>query len=1224
MSSQKHYRALLTLITCLMVFIITDIGFAVMPPRPDVEKKLKEEGRFDEYMQLLRDARSRGMFDPPDKEHRFTLGSSDAQDTFKMVVLLADFSDQPWTQGADGTQEHFEELLFSLDTYETGSLKDFYLENSLGDFVVDGHVYGWYRMPQTYAYYVDGQAGVGQYPQSAAGLVVDAIEAADDDVDFSQYDNGDLEVDALVVVHSGPGRETSGSNNDIHSHMSYIPRQVVDGVAIQTYSIQPEEEPGSPGGLVTVGVFCHEQGHLIFGLPDLYDTDYSSEGVGYWSLMAAGSWNGGGTSPSHFDAWCKIQCGFVDPIIITENEMQHEIPATEYSGHVLKLWKNGNPTIQYFLVENRQQVGFDAEIPGSGLMIYHVDDTKTSNDSEPRYLVSIEQADGKNDLENSANDGDTGDVFPGATNNREFSDRSNPNSISWSGLSTEVAVWDISDSDSIMTANIDVVYSQPYYTFVSATVIDEDSIAGLGETVDYSITILSNWADASEVAATLTCDDPRITIDVDSIYAASITGRGEFFTPDTPFKFTVPEDMDTVTVKFNLTIEQDSWDTPSTLSFMQNIGGAKVLIVDDDEGKSWEDYYTDVLDSTGYTYDVWNKYQSGTPDIQSMKYPFIIWLTGQERLSSLTEDDIQFMKDYIDFGGGLFLSGQDLVDHAYTLDPDFVEEYLECSYGGSLTSQQTLVFGDTNSFIGNDGMVAAVNQKDDDNAYILTSPDWVTPNDESDICFRYIDESVAGLEIDKTITRIVLFTFGLECINDTYGSNEIAYDREELLSVVMGFLNGRQAAPNKPPASFSLTQPDNGDDIEGDKVTLYWHGSSDDDLVDSVLFRIYLAESDTSSWDETVTEYADTQYTFTDLTVGSTYYWKIEAYDPRGASTFSSTYKFQTITDVTPPVFTISLLPNPVLPYELDVFAYTNEDLSELPELQVQTPTGGMDIESMSKPTGREFDTYIGDYTIGESGSYTVSVCGTDVWDNNGCTDLGVSAARMRPGESLELTDPGGEITIRLDGSSATSNGTLLIYDTEDIDDISTLIPTGATALKGISVEPSVNENAAAELVVDLTELELTEDEFGRVAVLRISGDESEEVTAFVDPSNGTLTADATLEGEYVVALYEKGFGAETEILPTAYKLYQNHPNPFNPDTKIQFDLPGETHVQLEIFNVLGRRVTVLADRPMSPGTHVVTWDGRSESGDRVASGIYFYRIKAGSFVESRRMVLLK
>ncbi|MFQ6009174.1 MAG: FlgD immunoglobulin-like domain containing protein, partial [Candidatus Zixiibacteriota bacterium] len=94
--------------------------------------------------------------------------------------------------------------------------------------------------------------------------------------------------------------------------------------------------------------------------------------------------------------------------------------------------------------------------------------------------------------------------------------------------------------------------------------------------------------------------------------------------------------------------------------------------------------------------------------------------------------------------------------------------------------------------------------------------------------------------------------------------------------------------------------------------------------------------------------------------------------------------------------------------------------------------------------------------------------------------------------------------------------------------------------------------------------------------------------------------------------------------LPAAFKLSQNYPNPFNPETRIEFTLPRASHVTIEIYNILGRKVKTLVNQRLSAGNKAVTWDGTDDDGSLVSSGVYLYRIKAGDFVEAKKMVLLK
>lgn len=94
--------------------------------------------------------------------------------------------------------------------------------------------------------------------------------------------------------------------------------------------------------------------------------------------------------------------------------------------------------------------------------------------------------------------------------------------------------------------------------------------------------------------------------------------------------------------------------------------------------------------------------------------------------------------------------------------------------------------------------------------------------------------------------------------------------------------------------------------------------------------------------------------------------------------------------------------------------------------------------------------------------------------------------------------------------------------------------------------------------------------------------------------------------------------------LPTTYALEQNYPNPFNPSTIISYSLPTPGNVSLDVFNVLGQKVVTLVDEYQAAGVYEQTWDGHNASGQTVSSGVYFYRVTSGNFVDTKKMMLLK
>jgi hypothetical protein len=94
--------------------------------------------------------------------------------------------------------------------------------------------------------------------------------------------------------------------------------------------------------------------------------------------------------------------------------------------------------------------------------------------------------------------------------------------------------------------------------------------------------------------------------------------------------------------------------------------------------------------------------------------------------------------------------------------------------------------------------------------------------------------------------------------------------------------------------------------------------------------------------------------------------------------------------------------------------------------------------------------------------------------------------------------------------------------------------------------------------------------------------------------------------------------------IPKEFALHQNYPNPFNPTTILRFDLPIATNVQLDIYDILGRKISRLASEQMEPGYHSIIWSGRDRSGRQIPSGIYIARLVAGEYTRSIKMLLLK
>jgi len=402
----------------LWLLLFPAIFLAIMPPRTPAEEKI---ARGDLSIPILT-AEERG-----NAQH-----SPKAAGSFKAVVLLVDFSDQPARVDTAFFHDLFlgqgidYQVKYPIST-NTKSVKEYYEFVSDGQYDISFDIYGWFRLPQAYAYYIGDNTGLGSYPTNAQRMTEDAVNIADALVDFSKYDNDDDgKVDFLLIVHAGSGAEFEGDENQIWSHQWTLRSAMnKDGKVLSRYCTQPEYWLQKDD--MTIGVYVHELGHLLFNLPDLYDIYGSSKGIGYWGLMGSGSWNdsesifdsrevsGFGGAPAELTAWSKYTIGWLTPTEIVTNEGEYTLSR----GTVLKYTHPSDPD-EYFFIEYKEDNPFNRYMPSyGGLMIYHIDEGYWNNvfpwvpgnDPALHYHVAIEQKDGLWELEKNLNRGTADDLF---------------------------------------------------------------------------------------------------------------------------------------------------------------------------------------------------------------------------------------------------------------------------------------------------------------------------------------------------------------------------------------------------------------------------------------------------------------------------------------------------------------------------------------------------------------------------------------------------------------------------------------------------------------------------------------------------------------------------------------------------------------------------------------------------------------------------------------------
>lgn len=298
------------------------------------------------------------------------------------LVILMEYADTKFTMAdpkaaftdwlnKEGYNEH----------HAVGSARDYYMAASNGQFAPTFDVAGVVELPQTSAYYV----GNGKYATFGEALVY-ALDAVDDEVDFSKYDfDGDGTVDTVYFIYAGYGQADTGDETTVWPHQSILQGMIgtkksLDGVYVNPYATSQELKGGShyyykDGELAGIGTFCHEFGHVL-GLPDLYDPNYNSQCItpNEWSIMDQGSYSGDSNCPPLFSAYERWVCWWLEYDEL-EDMTSYEIPTIDQSNKAYRVNINrGTTTLQneYFVIESRRQEGWDLYLPNDGVLVWHI------------------------------------------------------------------------------------------------------------------------------------------------------------------------------------------------------------------------------------------------------------------------------------------------------------------------------------------------------------------------------------------------------------------------------------------------------------------------------------------------------------------------------------------------------------------------------------------------------------------------------------------------------------------------------------------------------------------------------------------------------------------------------------------------------------------------------------------------------------------------------------
>lgn len=384
----------------------------------------------------------------------------------KLLCILIGFPDKAFTKSKEDFQNLFNQEGYNTDN-ATGSVRDYYLENSYNQLDLTVTVVGPYTVANSMAYYgANDSNGDDKKPRE---LVTEAVKLADPDVNYADFDNdANGKVDGIYVIYAGYGEEAGGPENAIWAHAWAISTLIRDGKSISSYSCSPELRGYQNSKITRIGVICHEFGHVL-GAPDYYDTDYEDngeyEGCGKWDLMANGSWNNNGATPAHHNGFTKVY--YYNWATATTIENAGSITLDNAKDSPSSFYRINTTTPgEFFFIENRQQLGFDSAIPGHGMIIYHVHKYLFTADkinyTHPQMMYPVCASTTTDPASSASSYGDInsgGCPFPGTSNKASFTDQTLPSAKSWAGANTNKPITGITENTSAKTVkfNVDVV-----------------------------------------------------------------------------------------------------------------------------------------------------------------------------------------------------------------------------------------------------------------------------------------------------------------------------------------------------------------------------------------------------------------------------------------------------------------------------------------------------------------------------------------------------------------------------------------------------------------------------------------------------------------------------------------------------------------------------------------------------------------------------------------------
>ena len=772
-----------------------------------------------------------------------------------------------------------------------------------------------------------------------------------------------------------------------------------------------------------------------------------------------------------------------------------------------------------------------------------------------------------------------------------------------------------------------------------------DSALDPGETIDIDISLYNYSIMGSEnVNIYLTSSDSRIDI-IDEAELNLTIAPEDTIILDQAFSITINDSADVGICIFNIAIQQGGQNLNS-FELSINIGKTPILIVDDDGGGSTDKFYTTILDSMYVPYSLWDRMNGPLSYEMVQNSPILIWFT-EWSFPTLDFEDREVIMEYLDNGGNLYLSGQDLGWELNEYPGDssqtaFFYNYLHADWGGDDAGVSSAQGVPGNPI--SDGMSFDIYQP----GYDLGSqyPDYFSPHDDADLIFTYSNELNMGLSY-KGDYRLVYTGTGLETFGSNSSStapNDVNETQTVFLKKTLNYLNFINHTPLA--------------DSEDSTSSIYFHARIFNNGVDYngpfLYYRFNGGEYNTVEMNDTLdgfyysvpapNESAIVEYYFS---VNNSYYnWT----NPINAD---EVFQFSIGRDmIVPDVNDLVRLPNLI-------------DRSGSANVSVLA-SDNIGVDSVSLYWYYSFNPDVKYNTLMSLVGYSWQ--GNIEWqDLSGNDKVHYFAAAK---DSSSNANIGYSDTL----SFQIINKTILTqWDDEIVGQWDTgqnwgLFYVNAAVKYGMNDSPSMNyENNKSDYLTLLEPFDLSdynsaylqfwtgsflrENDIGTIQIsdngsiwesmYSISGINfvdtvKIDVTEFIDSGvylrfHISTDASGVASGWYVddihllvdTSLVILSNNDEKNI-PINFHLSQNYPNPFNPITTINFSVPKNQMIKIEVFDLQGRLINTVYEGITQPGQHTVRWDANDYNHNSIPSGVYFYRLTSENYFKTRKMLYLK